>query len=63
MEVGSMGGRLFTDKLVFGGCKFSAFGRLTVPHQLLLLTLPTLVACRGGSTAANVGVGEFGAFR
>ena len=46
MEVGSMGGRLFTDKLVFGGCKFTAFGRLTVPPQLLLLTLPTLVACR-----------------
>jgi hypothetical protein len=41
-----MGGRLFTGKLVFGGCKFTAFGRLTVPHQLLLLNLPTLVARR-----------------
>ena len=39
-----MGGRLFTDKLVFGGWKFTAFGRLTVPPHPLLLAPPTLVA-------------------
>ena len=41
-----MGGRLFTDKLVFGGWKVLVFGRLTVPPWLPLLTPPTLVDCQ-----------------